>query len=136
MPNSQRAIALEILELVAGGYHISVRKLTDDARIIQAKSGRGDVKRSFTLALTPYDAVLADVVSGLAARHGRQLRVEIKGDFYGNHWAEVRSGVLGWQMSRIIVSPRHLNALEQALKAREAEPKAAGLRSGKEQRPQ
>lgn len=124
MPDSQRAIAQEIIELVVTGYHISVRRPTDDARIIQAKTGRGEVKRSFTLALPAYDAVLAEVVGGLAARHGKQLRVEIKGDFYGNHWAEVRSGMLGWQTSRVVISPRHLNALEQALRAREAEPGA------------
>jgi len=58
---------------------------------------------------------MSEVMQGIASRHG--LRVEFKQDFFGGQWLEVRSGLLGLRVSRLQISPRHIQMLQGLMAA-------------------
>jgi hypothetical protein len=65
-----------------------------------------------------------ELVHALAERHGGELTVDVKLDYYGGQWVEVRSGVLTRRTSRLGISPRHIALLQDMIagKAKAAAP--------------
>ncbi|MCB1504465.1 MAG: hypothetical protein KDJ47_05770 [Hyphomicrobiaceae bacterium] len=69
------------------------------------------------MTLSDHDELTSELVQTIAARP--DLRVTFKQDSFGKQWLEVRSGRLGLRVARIVISPRYIQMLQQAVTAKE-----------------
>lgn len=106
----------QLVAFVVRGYDVSVER-RGASRIVRVLNRRGGVRASITLSGEGYEAFMADAMALLAEAHPRQAAIQVKRDFYGRTWAEVRSGLLGQSLARVHVSPRHLTMLQSHIEA-------------------
>jgi len=105
----------ELIALAKKGRDVRVTKDTEDNHEIEIFDGPGWIERSIEIDRDAYEHLMTETVSQLLARHGDDLKVGVGGDFYGRLWVEVRSGLLSHRLSRLGLSPRHINLLREGL---------------------
>lgn len=106
----------DLIHHICAGRNIRVSRGANETRTISIIFGLS-YHRDFELPLAAYDALMSDVMQGIAARS--DLRVDFKQDFYGRQWLEVRSGLLGLRVSRLHISPRHIQMLQSLVVAQQ-----------------
>ncbi len=104
-----------LIEHIRRGLDLSVSRLADERRKIVFRDSAGKPAGEMELARDDYETLMQSLALALVAEHGKALRVEIKRDFYGQQWIEVRTGMLGLRTARLGLSPRHVNAVHTGL---------------------
>ena len=111
----------QLIGFVKSGRNIRISKCANDNRLISIYiSIYGWMQltlREMEIPRNRYEDLIKETVTSLAERHGSDLRVEVRSDHYGRRWVEVHSGFLGRRTSRLGLSPRHINMLQNALQA-------------------
>ena len=115
----------ELIAVSKKGRDVRVAKNTEDHREIVIFDGARRAARNIEISREDYERLMQETVAQLLARNGADLKVRVGGDFYGRLWVEVRSGVLSHRLSRLGLSPRHINLLREGLTDRAQEDKAA-----------
>lgn len=115
----------QLVAFVARGYDVQVER-QDNNRVVKVVKDRGRERASIKLAADDYEAFMADAMAQIAAGDGRSFTVDIKRDFYGGMRAEVRSGLFGTNVSRLLISPRHLALLNNYIELQKARVREAG----------
>ncbi len=108
----------QLVAFVSRGHDVVVER-NGSNRVVRVVNGHGGERASATLSPDEYEVFMAEATSQLAAGHPRKFNIEIKRDFYGGTWVEVRSGLFGHTVSRLRISPRHISALQGLLEANE-----------------
>ncbi len=106
----------QLVAFVGRGHDVVIER-NGAGRVVRVVNGRGGERASVTLSHEDYEVFMADAMSQLAAGHPRKFNIEIKRDFYGGTWVEVRSGMFGQSVSRLSISPRHISLLQGLLEA-------------------
>ena len=115
----------QLVAFVARGYDVHVERQEND-RIVKVVKDRGRERASIRLTSDDYEAFMASAMAQLAAGDGRSYNVDIRRDFYGGVRAEVRSGLFGKNVSRLLISPRHLAILNDCIEQQKAKARIAG----------
>ena len=78
---------------------------------------RGSSRSNDVLSLSQeqYEPFMQEFLSTLYDYHDNGGTVEIKMDYYGAKWIEVRSGFIWRRKSRISIAPRFIDALQTRL---------------------
>ncbi|MBL8564816.1 MAG: hypothetical protein JNM89_03770 [Hyphomicrobiaceae bacterium] len=106
----------QLVAFVARGHGVVIEHKGEN-RTIRVLNGRGGERAAATLTIDAYEAFMTEAMSRLAAGHPRHFTVDIKRDFYGGTWVEVRSGLFGRNVARLRISPRHISVLQGQLEA-------------------
>jgi hypothetical protein len=115
----------ELIAVSKKGCNVRVEKNTEDHREIVIFDGGRRAERNIEIDRDEYEHLMTETVSQLLARNGADLKVRVGGDFYGRLWVEVRSGFFSHRLSRLGLSPRHINLLREGLSDRGGRDEAA-----------
>jgi len=107
----------QLIGFVKSGRKVRVLRYLNDNRLISIFGWMRIAQRKIEIPRDRYEDLMKETVAALAERHGTDLRVEFRSDYYGSQWVEVHSGFLGRRTSKLGLSPRHIIMLQNALQA-------------------
>lgn len=107
--------ARELIDFAKNGRNISVSKGSGGQRqlVISGTSRSGSLRQN--IDAHAYDHLMTQLVDDLAARHGSDLTVDVKINYYGSQWVEVRSGMISRRTARLGISPRYISRLQDQI---------------------
>lgn len=114
----------QLITFIKSGRNIRVVRCGNDNRLISILDQRGQVKADVEVPRDLYEGLMTQTLHALAERHGSDLRIEVKRDFYGVARAIVHSGLFGRRTAQLGISPRHIAMLHDALQVRAMEEQA------------